>query len=142
MLQISITNLNLLFLLIRAGQRLKYRIDLGMNSFQAFNECQNHLINLGHAYIEKIVLEQFTLAVNAVEQQDLQDILEKLRQLFALNLIDRHKGWYLENGYIEGTKSKAIRKQRTALCKEVATYSMDLVNAFGIPDKLLAPANS
>jgi acyl-CoA oxidase len=129
-------------LLIRAGQRLKHRIDQGMNSFQAFNECQNHLINLAHAYVEKIILEQFTQAVNVVEQQDLKAVLEKMRQLFALSLIDRHKGWYLENGYIEGSKSKAIRKQRTALCKEIAGYSMDLVNAFGIPDKLLTTANS
>ena len=124
-------------LLTRAGQRLKHRIDQGMNSFQAFNECQNHLINLAHAYVEKVVLEQFTLAVNRTEQDDLNMVLEKLRQLFALNLLDQHKGWYLENGYLEGVKSKAIRKQRTALCKEIAGYSMDLVEAFGIPDKLL-----
>ena len=125
-------------LLTRAGQRLKHRIDQGMNSFEAFNECQNHLINLAHAYIEKVILEQFTLAVNSVEQDDLKMILEKLRQLFALNLLDLNKGWYLENGYIEGAKSKAIRKQRTALCKEVASHSLDLVDAFAIPDKLLA----
>ncbi len=123
-------------LLIRAGQRLKHRIDQGMNSFEAFNQCQNHLINLAHAYIERVILEQFTLAVNTLEQSDTRMVLEKLRQLFALNLIDLNKGWYLENGYMEGSKTKAIRKQRTALCKEISGYSMDLVKAFAIPEVL------
>ncbi len=125
-------------LLTRAGQRLKHRIDQGMNSFQAFNECQNHLVNLAHAYVERVILEQFTETVNRTEQEDLKMVLEKLRQLFALNLLDRYQGWFLENGYLEGVKSKAIRKQRTALCKEIAAYSLDLVDAFGIPDKLIA----
>jgi len=110
-----------------------------MNSFQAFNECQNHLVNLAQAYVERVVLEQFILAVEVIEDQQLKMVLDKLCQLFALNLMDRNKGWYLENGYLEGVKSKAIRKQRTALCGEIAGYSLDLVDAFGIPDKLLAP---
>ncbi len=125
-------------LLTRAGQRLKYRIDAGMNSFQAFNECQNHLINLAHAYIERVILEQFIIKVNSIESPKLKDTLNRLCQLYALNLLNKYKGWYLENGYLEGVKSKAIRKQLTALCKEVRVDSYDLVNAFSIPDKLLA----
>jgi len=125
-------------LLTRAGQRLKYRIDAGMNSFQAFNECQNHLINLAHAYIERVILEQFIIKVNSIENPELKDTLNRLCQLYALNLLNKYKGWYLENGYLEGVKSKAIRKQLTALCKEVRVDSYDLVNAFSIPDKLLA----
>ena len=125
-------------LLTRAGQRLKYRIDAGMNSFQAFNECQNHLVNLAHAYIERVILEQFIIKVNSIENPELKETLNRLCQLFALNLLHKYKGWYLENGYFEGVKSKAIRKQLTALCKEVRVDSLGLVNAFNIPDKLLA----
>ena len=125
-------------LLTRAGQRLKYRIDGGMNSFQAFNECQNHLVNLANAYIERVILENFILAVNQTGDAELREILAKLCQLFALNLLDRNKGWYLENGYFEGVKSKAIRKVRTDLCKEISEESYELVAAFNIPDKLLA----
>ena len=124
-------------LLTRAGQRLKHRIDKGMNSFQAFNECQNHLVNLAHAYIERVILEQFILGVRQVEDSNLRKVLGELCQLFALNLMDKHKGWYLENGYLEGIKSKAIRKYRTERCSTIAGYSLDLVNAFGIPEKFL-----
>ena len=124
-------------LLTRAGQRLKHRIDAGMNSFQAFNECQNHLVNLAHAYIERVILEQFIAGVNKIDNPDLKLTISKLLQLFALNLLDQHKGWYLENNYFEGVKSKAIRKLRTSLCKEVRNDSIDLVAAFNIPDELL-----
>jgi acyl-CoA oxidase len=125
-------------LVTRAGQRLKLRIDAGMNSFQAFNECQNHLVTVAHAYIERVILEQFIIKVNSIENLDLKEALSRLCQLFAINLLNKHKGWYLENGYFEGVKSKAIRKQLTALCKEVRGDSYDLVDAFNIPDKLLA----
>ncbi|GJM28526.1 MAG: acyl-CoA oxidase [Cyclobacteriaceae bacterium] len=126
-------------LLTRAGQRLKHRIDKGMNSFQAFNECQNHLVNLAHAYVERVMLEQFVLAIKSVTDPKLNNVLSQLCQLFALNLMDKHKGWYLENGYMEGVKSKAIRKHRTELCNAIAGYSAGLVNAFNIPDKFLGP---
>ncbi len=126
-------------LLTRAGQRLKHRIDKGMNSFQAFNECQNHLVNLAHAYIERVILEQFINSINAISDKKLKEILGQLCQLFALNLMDKYKGWYLENGYLEGVKSKAIRKHRTELCSDIANYSLDLVEAFGIPNQFLGP---
>ena len=124
-------------LLTRAGQRLKHRIDAGMNSFQAFNECQNHLVNLAFAYVERVILEQFIVALDKFEDPELRESVAKLCQLYALNLLDQHKGWYLENGYLEGVKSKAIRKLRTSLCKEISELSSDLVAAFNIPDGLL-----
>ncbi|MDH3708640.1 MAG: acyl-CoA dehydrogenase family protein, partial [Cyclobacteriaceae bacterium] len=124
-------------LLKRAAQRLKHRIDKGMNSFQAFNECQNHLVQLAHAYIERVILEQFLQTIDGVTEIDLQQPLRQLCQLFALNLLHQHKGWYLENGYFEASKSKAIRKELTVLCAEVRQQAGPLVDAFGIPDKLL-----
>ena len=125
-------------LLTRAAQRLKHKIDSGMNSFQALNECQNHLINLAHAYIERVILEQFILKIDSISNANLKETLKRLCQVFAMNLLNKHKGWYLENGYLEGVKSKAIRKQFIRLCQEVREDASDLVDAFGIPDKLLS----
>ena len=124
-------------LLKRAAQRLKSRIDGGMNSFEAFNECQNHLIVLAHAYIERVILEHFIAVVEQTPQEGLKAKLSTLASLFALNTINQQNGWYQENGYLEASKSKAIRRQVTVLCKEVRADSLTLVNAFGIPDHLL-----
>jgi len=63
--------------------------------------------------------------------------LRKLADLFALYHLERHKGWFLENGFMPGTKARAITSQVTRLCEEVRWDAVALVDAFGIPDQCL-----
>jgi acyl-CoA oxidase len=125
-------------ILTAAARRLKKHIDSGMDSFDAFNVCQNHLIQVSFAYIERIILEQFIAQVDRTRDSACQKILKKLCQLYALHQIDINKGWYLENGYMEGVKTKAVRKALDQLCWEIRQDEVPLVNAFRIPDNLLA----
>lgn len=125
-------------ILASAAKRLKRHLDSGMDSFDAFNVCQNHLIQVGFAYIERIVLEQFVEQVEETTDVACQAILKKLCQLYALWQLDRHKGWYLENDYMEGVKTKAIRKALDQLCWELRQEAVPLVDAFRIPEGLLA----
>lgn len=125
-------------ILASAARRLKHHIDQGMDSFDAFNQCQYHLVNVGFAYIERIVLEQFQAKVSSVEDEGCREILTKLAQLFALSQIEKHKGWYLEQDYMTGGKTKAIRQMVNNLCVEVRQSAVALTDAFGIPDTLLA----
>lgn len=125
-------------ILTSAAKRLKRHIDSGMDSFDAFNVSQHHLVQVGFAYIERIVLEKFIEQVEATSNKNCQSILKKLCALFALSQIDKNKGWYLEQGYLEGVKSKAIRKLLNQLCWDVRQEAVPLVDAFAIPDSLLA----
>lgn len=125
-------------ILASAAKRLKRHIDGGMDSFDAFNVSQNHLVHVSFAYIERIILEQFITAVETTTDPACQAILKKLCQLYALSQIENNKGWFLENGYMEGVKTKAIRKTLDQLCWEVRQEAVPLVNAFGIPDSCLA----
>ncbi len=125
-------------ILVSAARRLKRHIDSGMDSFDAFNVCQHHLVQVGFAYTERIILEQFHLATDLVEDDSCKTVLRQLYRIFALNLLDKHKGWYLEQGYMEGVKTKAIRKLLNQLCWEVRQDAVPLVNAFAIPDACLA----
>jgi acyl-CoA oxidase len=120
-----------------AATRFKYYIDQGMDSFDAFNQTQYHMLKVGFAYIERVMLEQFLEAIQQVEDETSRRILNRLCQLFALSQIEQHKGWYLENGYMEGVKTKAIRKEVDQLCWELREEAPGLVEAFGIPEKLL-----
>jgi acyl-CoA oxidase len=52
--------------------------------------------------------------------------------------LENNRGWYLEQGYMEGVKSKAIRKLVNQLCWDVRQEAVPLVDAFGIPETLLA----
>jgi acyl-CoA oxidase len=103
-------------ILASAAKRLKRHLDEGMDSFDAFNVCQHHLVQTGHAYVERIVLEQFQKQVEITSDEGCKRVLIKLCQLFALHHLDENKGWYLENGYMEGVKTKAIRKLVNQLC--------------------------
>jgi acyl-CoA oxidase len=125
-------------ILTSAAKRLKRHIDDGMDSFDAFNVVQHHLVQVGFAYIERIILEKFVEQVEKTPDAGCQAILRKLCQLFALSQIDKNKGWYLENGYMEGVKTKAIRKAVNQLCWDVRQDAVPLVNAFRIPDSCLA----
>jgi acyl-CoA oxidase len=125
-------------ILTSAAKRLKRHIDSGMDSFDAFNVCQHHLVQVGFAYIERVILEQFILQVEATKDTSCKTVLKKLCNLFALSQIEKNKGWYLEQGYMEGVKTKAIRKLVNQLCWDVRQDAVPLTEAFAIPDQCLS----
>ena len=123
--------------LISLSSRMKKFIKRKMDPFQAFLRTQEHLIELGNAYIEHITLKSFYKKISEQENQEIKSILTKLCQLYALSTIANNRGWYLENDYIEGGKTKAIRRVITKLCQEIRPDALGLVQAFGIPDEIL-----
>lgn len=125
-------------ILTSAAKRLKRHITDGMDSFDAFNVSQHHLVQVGLAYIERVILERFMLQVESTKDKGCKVVLKKLCDLYALSQIDENKGWYLEQGYMEGVKTKSIRKLVNQLCWEVRQEAVPLVNAFGIPDSCLS----
>ena len=51
--------------------------------------------------------------------------------------IEEDRGWFLESGYAEPRKTKAVREQVNELCGRVREDARGLVDAFGIPDAVL-----
>ena len=125
-------------ILASAAKRLKKLIDGGLEPYDAFNVVQHQMIDVSQAYLERIVLEQFQIAIQSIKEKKCKEILLKLCQLYALSQIERNKGWYLEDGYMEGVKTKAIRKMVNQLCWEIRPDSVSLVEAFDIPKSCLA----
>lgn len=125
-------------LLQSAARRLKRRIDDGMDTFDAFVEVQDHLVTLARAHAERVVLDRFIEGIDACEDDQVCAALHQLRNLFALYHIEQDRGWFLEQGYLEGGKAKAIRNEVNTLCTEIRPYAGALVDAFGIPDACLA----
>lgn len=120
------------------GQRLRGWIKTGISSYEAFLKCQNHLLVLAEAYVERQILEQFQAKINEATDDSSKQALAKLCQLYALHTIEQHKGWYLEDEYMTGAKTKAIRREVDALCSEIRPEALGYVEAFDIPDYLLA----
>lgn len=124
-------------LTISLAGRLRKYIKQGITPYQAFLRCQNHILKTAEAFIEHIILEQFLDKVDNCQDEALCKMLHRLCSLYALHTIEAHKGWYLEQDYMEGSKTKAIRRLVDKLCKEVRDDAEGLVAAFGIPDHCL-----
>jgi acyl-CoA oxidase len=124
--------------LASAAKRIKKLIDSGLDPYDAFNVVQHQMIDVAQAYLERVVLEQFQEAINTIEDKNTKEVMLKLYQLYALSQIEKNKGWYLEDGYMEAVKTKAIRKMVNQLCWEIRPDAVSLVKAFDIPDSCLA----
>ena len=125
-------------ILASAAQRIKKLVDGGLEPYDAFNVVQHQMIDVAQAYLERIVLEQFQAAIKTVQDEKSKEILTKLNQLYALSQLEKNKGWYLEDGYMEAVKTKAIRKMVNQLCWDIRPDAVALVNAFDIPESCLA----
>lgn len=124
-------------LLRSAAMRIRARLDDGMDSFQAVVECQDHLISLARAHVEHLILTEFEGPVARASTPALSEILRTTSALYALACLERDRGWFLEAGYLEAVKARAIRARVGALCAEVREHALLLVDGFGIPDEVL-----
>jgi acyl-CoA oxidase len=124
--------------LASAAQRIKKLIDSGLDPYDAFNIVQHQMIDVAQAYLERVVLEQFQETIQDIKDKNSKEVMLKLYQLYALSQIEKNKGWYLEDGYMEAVKTKAIRKMVNQLCWEIRPDAVSLVKAFDIPDSCLA----
>lgn len=125
-------------LLVTLARRLKQRLDDGIDSFSALIEVQDHAVALAKAHTESLVLRQFAESIENCEDDSLAAILGTVCALYALHRIEADRGWFQEQGYLDSSKAKAIRKLVNQLCSEVRQQALPLVAAFAIPDELLA----
>ncbi|MCA9538928.1 MAG: GNAT family N-acetyltransferase, partial [Myxococcales bacterium] len=109
------------------GMRLQKRLG-AMSAFDAFNAVQNHAIALAGAYAERLVLDAFHTALKGFEGPvEHRAILDDLARLHGLYAIERERAWFLENGYIDGDKARAIRDEVDALCAALRPHALALV---------------
>lgn len=117
--------------------RLRSRLERGMETFEAFNDCQDHALKLAEAHIERIVAEAILEAAGEHRGKDLGHILNRLASLFCLWRLEQRRGWFLENGYFEGAKAKAVRNLVMRISGELRDEAEALIDSFGIPDRVL-----
>lgn len=127
-------------LLESVARRLRKRLGAGIEPTQAMRECQTHLLAAARAHVERTVVERATAAVAAIAgpPAGLGTVLRPLLALHALARLEADAGWLLEHGVLEAGKARAIRKQIDALCLELRPAARGLIDAFAIPDALLA----
>jgi acyl-CoA oxidase len=120
-------------MLAGVARRLKKGIDDGVEPFEAFNRCQDHVIAAGRAHVDRVVLEAFLAAVQAAPEGWVRDRLRDLYDLHALSTLEADRAWYIEHGRLSGPRSKAITALVNELCGVVRVHAGELVDAFGVP---------
>jgi acyl-CoA oxidase len=63
--------------------------------------------------------------------------LNMLCDLYALSTIEADRAWWMEHGRLSSTRSKAISREVSELCRALRPIAEDLVDAFGIPPEML-----
>jgi len=119
------------------AMRIRGYIKKGIPSYQAFLKVQTHLMTLGKAYSAELAYKSFLEHTNTISDPDYKILFEKIGTLHALYEIRKDASWYLEHGYLGGTKSKAIRQRVERLCTELRPHLNTLIDGFGIPDHLM-----
>jgi acyl-CoA oxidase len=124
-------------LLRSAALRIRARVEDGMDSFRAVTECQDHLVTLARAHVERLVFGHMQHGAARAPSPGLSHVLGLATALYALSRVEADRGWFLECGYIEGVKARAIRARVGALCAELGEHGDLLVDGFGVPNGVL-----
>ncbi len=119
------------------AMRIRDYIKKGMPSYQAFLKVQTHLLALGKAYSVELAFNTFADFTAQLPDEKNKALFHKIGTLYALHEIRGNAEWYLEQGYLGSSKSKAIRQRVERLCTELRPHIGVLVDGFGIPGHLM-----
>jgi acyl-CoA oxidase len=121
-------------MLISLSDRMRDYLKKRLSAYDAFLQCQMHMIALAEAYTERLVWREMGKTIGQLPESPERIMLEKIRRYYALHTIDQAKGWYLETGYLEGSVTKTIRRILHKLTQELRPEVAALVTAWGIPE--------
>ncbi len=120
------------------ANRFRRAMAEGNEAFEVFRAVQDHAAAAARAYIESFALRSFAEAVGGIEDQSLREPLAQLLSLYALSNIERDKGFFLEHGRLAGARTKQITREVNDLCGTVSGQVSGFIDAFAIPDEVLA----
>ena len=118
--------------------RMKKRIAAGVDPFESFTAVQIHARSAAESHVDWLVLDAFTRSIENVEDEAIAMSLDRLRALHGLAMIRKNLGWYQEHGHLSGATARSVRKLHDRLAWEIAPETLALVEAFAIPEQVLA----
>ncbi len=123
---------------MRSGlaRRLKRGIDEGGEPFAVFAGCQDHVVAMARAHVERVILEAFAARVETADEA-VQPVLRKLVDLHALGTIEADRAWFLEHGRLSAARSKSVTAMVGRLCEDLAPVAEALTDGFAIPEELI-----
>jgi acyl-CoA oxidase len=124
-------------LLANAAQRMRKALAPGADQFGIFNGTQDHLLVAARAHVDRLVFDAFAAAVDRVSDPGVRALLEQVRRLHALTVIEGDRAFFIEHGYLTPARGKLVTQAVNALCGQLRPHARTLVDAFGIPEPWL-----
>jgi acyl-CoA oxidase len=121
-----------------AAQRFRRGLSDGYEPFEVFRAVQDHAVNAARSHMATVLLETFQNAIEACEDERLGAALKLMCDLYALSELESDRAFFMEHGRLSGPRCKAITREVNRLCNEARLVAGPLVDAFGIPDAILA----
>jgi acyl-CoA oxidase len=110
----------------------------GADPFDVFNSVQDHVLLVAQAHIDREVLELFVAAIDRCEDPATAALLNDVCDLHTLSMLERDRAWFLEHGRLTPARAKGLTSAVNDLCRRLRPQAGLLVEAFGIPDALVA----
>lgn len=107
-----------------------------MPFFDAWNKVLPQATELAIAYCDKLVVEESLGQINKAPSE-LRPVLYLNLAIFALSRLQENLGFFVVTRYLGRNKAEAIGPQLHALCYQLRTVALDLVECFGIPDHIV-----
>lgn len=117
-------------LLRTAATRMQRAQSDDEDPFEVFNSAQDHILKVGSAHTERVVLEAFIEAIDSCDSKSAQELLEKLCDLFVYSALEADLSWFLMHRHVSTERAKAIRRGVNQLCEELRPHLGTLVDAF------------
>lgn len=90
------------------------------------------------AFGERVTLEQFALAVERGGPGSAASKMRPLAELYGLTVVERDLAWFLSEGVLAPQQGRAVAAAARELCRDLSAQMTTLVDAFGIPEHLVA----
>jgi acyl-CoA oxidase len=120
------------------ARRLRKGMTSGEDPFDAFNSVQDHVLLAARAHIDRVVLDTFVAAIDRCPDASVAALLNRVCDLHVMSTLERDRAWFLEHGRLTPARSKAVITTVNELCGRLRPHAETLVDAFGIPDEVLA----
>lgn len=99
---------------------------------------QPHALHAAQVHIERVLIEAFNRVIGQADDDDVATLLDDVRSLYTLSAIEQDLGWFVAHGALTSDSTKRIASSVTRLSATLRPNARHLVDAFGIPDEMLA----
>ena len=100
------------------------------------DKAQDHLLECAWSHVDRIVLESLLEAEASLPDGESKKIFEQIRDVYVLDILHTHSGWFQEQNLLTGTRTKAARAALNDLVDSLGPWSETLVDAFAVPDSV------